>query len=85
MALEVTQSFRPELLLISSGFDAHVRDPSGNMKLEANDFSKMTKILLEITQPYTSGKTLSLLEGGYNQSALKECVFAHCKALAEFP
>jgi acetoin utilization deacetylase AcuC-like enzyme len=79
---EVTQSFRPELLLIGAGFDSHVRDPLGSMNLVEEDFSRMTKILLEITQPSTSGKSLSLLEGGYNILALKKCVVTHCKALA---
>jgi len=80
---EVTKDFRPEILLIAAGFDAHSRDPAGKMNLTDEDFEKMTEILLTITEPYTFGKTLSILEGGYNTASLKDSVVALCKAFAK--
>lgn len=79
---EVAQAFRPELLLISAGFDAHQSDPASNMKLQAEHFAAMTESVLDATHAHTGGRTLSLLEGGYNLNALRNCVAAHLKALA---
>ena len=70
------------LLPISAGFDAHTRDPVARMELTEEGFGRMTEIVLRATRPFTRGKTLSLLEGGYNPSALRDCVAAHCRALA---
>ena len=80
----VARAFQPELLLISAGFDAHARDPVARMELTEEDFSRMTEIVLRATRPFTGGRTLSLLEGGYNPYALQTCVAAHCRALAAF-
>ena len=79
---EVAQSFRPELLLIAAGFDAHQSDPSSNMKLQAEHFGMLTESVLDATRAHTGGKTLSLLEGGYNLNALQNSVAAHLRALA---
>ena len=79
---EVAVAFQPELLLISAGFDAHRNDPASSMKLQAHHFAAMTEAALSATRPYTLGKTLSLLEGGYNLHALRTCVAEHVKALA---
>ncbi len=78
----VARAFQPELLLISAGFDAHARDPVARMELTEEDFGRMTEIVLRATRPFTRGRTLSLLEGGYNPSALRNSVAAHCRALA---
>lgn len=80
----VARMSQPELLLIAAGFDAHARDRVGGMELTEEHFGRMTEIVLEVTHPFTGGKTLSLLEGGYNPSALRSSVAAHCHTLAAF-
>jgi acetoin utilization deacetylase AcuC-like enzyme len=80
---EVAAAFRPELLLISAGFDAHQSDPSSSLPLDHNHFAAMTDILLRAAGPFTGGRVLSILEGGYNLHALRLCAAAHLKAMAE--
>ena len=79
----VAESFQPELLIISAGFDAHERDLIGKLNLRDGDYSRLTIFAVEATRAFTRGRTLSLLEGGYNLSALRDGVKAHCRALAE--
>ncbi len=79
---EVTRRFRPELVVIAAGFDAHHRDPASKMNLTERDFASMTESLLRITTSYTGGRTLSLLEGGYNPHSLQDSVIEHCDILA---
>ncbi len=78
---EIVESFRPQILFISAGFDAHQRDPVGQMNLRSKTFGEMTQIVIEKTKPYTRGLTVSLLEGGYNPSALRDCVIEHLRAM----
>ena len=78
---EVTTRFKPELLLISAGFDAHMNDPASSLLLTHQDFGIMTHIVLETCFNFTGGKTLSILEGGYNPAFLKLCVQEHIKTL----
>ncbi len=75
------RKFRPELLMISSGFDAHRDDPLANINLTAQSFAKLTEIACEIASKYCGGKIVSVLEGGYNLPALAESVEAHLKIL----
>ncbi len=82
---QVAREFRPELLVIAAGFDAHGSDPASSLGLASGDFAEMTVSLLRATHPYTGGKTLSILEGGYNIHYLRECVAEHFGALAGFP
>ena len=79
---EVTGRFRPELVVIAAGFDAHRRDPASSLNLTETDFGSMTKSVLRITRSFTGGKTLSLLEGGYNTHSLRLGVIEHCEVLA---
>lgn len=72
---------QPELVLISAGFDAHRLDPIGSLGLESEDFSTLTKQVLEIAKAHCAGKCVSLLEGGYNVEALAESVQFHLEAL----
>ncbi len=78
----VAQAFQPDLLLLSAGFDAHERDTLGKLLLRDEDYYALTEMVIEATRPYTGGRTLSLLEGGYNPSALKYAATEHCLALA---
>lgn len=71
--------FDPDILLISSGFDAHVRDPLGHQLLETEHYAEMTRRVL----PVANGRIVSALEGGYNLKALSESCLAHFLALQE--
>jgi len=75
------KSFKPELLILSAGFDAHVNDPLATARLKTEDYKWLTKKLCGIADTYAAGRILSVLEGGYNTAALKECVAAHLQAL----
>ncbi len=77
----VCDRFSPELLIIAAGFDAHNNDPQSKMALDESSFAKMTTLAIDITSTVTSGRTLSILEGGYNLGALQASVTAHCKAM----
>src|SRR5271169_4709371 len=62
--------FRPELVVISAGFDAHYRDPLANINLEAADFAWVTQKLMEVADRHAYGRVVSLLEGGYDLQGL---------------
>ena len=62
---------RPDLILISAGFDAHERDPLGGLRLTERDFSEATKRLMDIADRNCGGRIVSLLEGGYDLDALE--------------
>ena len=82
--LKVAASYKPELVVISAGFDAHLRDPAANQCLEEKDFSEMTRILIKTVSPHTN-LLLSLLEGGYNVISLRDSVRAHCDSMMSTP
>jgi acetoin utilization deacetylase AcuC-like enzyme len=73
--------FEPELLIISAGFDAHVRDPLGSLELEEEDFAWATLQLMEIADTHCDGKIVSVLEGGYDLQGLAGGVGVHLQAL----
>jgi acetoin utilization deacetylase AcuC-like enzyme len=77
------QKFSPELLIISAGFDAHHRDPLGNLKLREEDFAWATRKLMEIARRRCGRRVVSLLEGGYDLGGLGRSVAAHVGALME--
>ncbi|RMG37404.1 MAG: histone deacetylase, partial [Planctomycetota bacterium] len=74
---------RPELVLISAGFDAHHADPIGSLGLETGDFATLTRIVQRIADRHAGGRIVSTLEGGYNLQALAESVAAHLTTLLE--
>jgi acetoin utilization deacetylase AcuC-like enzyme len=80
---ELAARMRPQLVLISAGFDAHREDPIGSLELETEDFSRLTKTVLAIANEYADGKVVSLLEGGYNPQRLAESVEAHLSELLQ--
>ena len=73
--------FRPELIIISAGFDAHMRDPLANINLEEPDFAWATRKIMEIADRYADGRIVSLLEGGYDLHALANSAAAHVMTL----
>lgn len=79
--LPAVDEFRPQLLLISAGFDAHMRDPLADLMLETEDFGWLTRQLRQLARRHADGRVVSMLEGGYDLEALKECASAHVNEL----
>ena len=77
------ESFAPDLILISAGFDAHRRDPLAHQSLEADDFAWATRAVLEVARQTCGGKVVSSLEGGYDLEGLGRSAVAHVQALGE--
>jgi acetoin utilization deacetylase AcuC-like enzyme len=75
---------KPQLVLISAGFDAHVNDPIGSLDLETEDFVELTKNVLEVAKTHAGGRVVSSLEGGYNLDALADSVHVHLQELLAF-
>ncbi|MEZ5862816.1 MAG: histone deacetylase family protein [Geminicoccaceae bacterium] len=76
------ESFRPELLLVSAGFDAHEADPLAQMRLTEADFAWVTAKLVAVAERHSQGRIVSVLEGGYDPDALARSVLAHLEGLA---
>ena len=75
--LPAIDAFRPQLLLVSAGFDAHRRDPLAQLRLEAEDYAWITRELVRLANRHCGGRIVSSLEGGYDLEALRESVVAH--------
>lgn len=73
--------FKPELILISAGFDSREGDPLGGFHLTDADFVDLTRLMLELADEYAQGRVVSLLEGGYHLTGLADAVKVHCRAL----
>jgi acetoin utilization deacetylase AcuC-like enzyme len=69
--------FKPELIIISAGFDAHIEDPLGDMNVTERGFREMTELIVNHSSDCSGGKILSILEGGYNLEALRKSVIHH--------
>jgi len=80
--LPVLQAFEPDLMIISAGFDAHEKDPLGQLELQDSDFSWITRAICEVAEQCCDSRVISVLEGGYNLDALAASSQAHAKALA---
>ncbi|MEC8590170.1 MAG: histone deacetylase [Planctomycetota bacterium] len=74
-------SFKPQLILLSAGFDAHREDPVGNLHLETEDYGTLTDIVRSIAAEHCQGKLVSLLEGGYHPERLADCIQIHLRHL----
>ena len=75
------RDFRPELVIISAGFDAHTRDPLANLNLDEADFAWATQKIMEVAHSCAEGRVVSVLEGGYDLEALAKSAAAHVIAL----
>ncbi|MEL0322839.1 MAG: histone deacetylase family protein [Rhodospirillales bacterium] len=75
--------FEPELILVSAGFDAHIRDPLGNIEAEASDFGWITDRIVELANAHASGRIIGFLEGGYDLQGLSESLAAHLTSLTK--
>jgi acetoin utilization deacetylase AcuC-like enzyme len=78
---DIADRMKPELVLVSAGFDAHRLDPIGSLGLESEDFGPLTRSVVDIAQQYAGGRVVSMLEGGYNAEAVAECVDFHLHEL----
>ncbi|QDU60803.1 Histone deacetylase-like amidohydrolase [Planctomycetes bacterium Pan216] len=74
---------RPDLVLVSAGFDAHRDDPIGSLDLETEHFGALSRLVNEVAREYCQGRLVSLLEGGYNVEALADSVVVHVKELLQ--
>jgi len=74
--------YRPNAILLSSGFDAHRRDPLGGMRVSEHAYGEITRRIVESAQRHAAGRVLSLLEGGYDMEGLAASVDEHVRALA---
>jgi acetoin utilization deacetylase AcuC-like enzyme len=79
--MPAAERVKPELVLISAGFDSRAEDPLGNFLLTDADFADLTHVMREIADKHASGRVVSVLEGGYNLTGLASAVRAHVKAL----
>ncbi len=80
---EIGAKFKPDLVIISAGFDSHSADPLGQLSLADEDFAAMTRVVKDWAREACGGRVVSCLEGGYNLDTLGATVRAHVRALAE--
>jgi acetoin utilization deacetylase AcuC-like enzyme len=79
--LPALEKFRPELILVSAGFDSRAGDPLGHFRLTDADFAELTRLLRDAADRFSQGRLVSLLEGGYNLRGLGPAVRAHVSEL----
>lgn len=79
--LPALDAFKPELVIISAGFDAHENDPLAGLRLHEDDYAWVTRALMEIARKYAKDRVVSCLEGGYDLDALAASSAAHVEAL----
>ena len=79
--LPKVKAAKPELIILSAGFDAHEADPLASLNLRAEDFATLTTLIRQLAEDTADGHLVSLLEGGYDLAALKASVTAHLNAL----
>ena len=75
------KEFKPEFILLSSGFDAHINDPLAQINLQSKDFAELTRRIMEVAKEICESKIVSVLEGGYDLDALQESTSLHVQAL----
>lgn len=80
--LQRLQDFRPQLILVSAGFDGHRLDPMAELNLEAEDYRWLTDMLTSVAHDHANDRLVSTLEGGYHLTALAQSVTAHLEGLA---
>jgi len=83
MWLPRLDEFKPQMIFVSAGFDAHREDDLGNMGLVEEDYAWLTEQIRAVAKRHAQGRIVSTLEGGYNLSALGRSVVAHVRALAD--
>jgi len=79
--LPALEEFRPEMVVISAGFDAHKADPLAQLQLDETDYTWVTEQLVAVAQMHARGRVVSTLEGGYDLRALGASAAAHVRVL----
>ncbi|HEX7151518.1 MAG TPA: histone deacetylase [Thermoanaerobaculia bacterium] len=79
--VRIIDDYRPDAILLSSGFDAHVRDPLGGMRMTEQGYGELTRRIAEAAERWCNGRVVSLLEGGYDMEGLAASVDEHVRAL----
>jgi acetoin utilization deacetylase AcuC-like enzyme len=74
--------FKPQLVMISAGFDSRIGDPLGEFRLTDDDFAELTRIAMGIAREHANGRLISVLEGGYNLSGLASATASHVATLS---
>ncbi|VWX62746.1 Histone deacetylase-like amidohydrolase [Burkholderiales bacterium 8X] len=77
------EAFKPQMIFVSAGFDAHWADELGQLRLNENDFAWITSRIVDVARRHAGGRIVSMLEGGYNLDALATSVEAHVRVLAD--
>lgn len=80
---DIVMAFKPHFIILSAGFDAHVRDPLANMRVSTECFSHMTTVMTQLASELCGGRLLSILEGGYDLKGLADSVEVHLQRLTE--
>jgi acetoin utilization deacetylase AcuC-like enzyme len=81
----LADKIRPQLVMISAGFDAHAEDPVGDLGLDTEDYEAITKAIVQVAEVHSEGRIVSVLEGGYNVPILAGCVALHLETLGAEP
>ena len=81
--MEPLEAFRPEMIFVSAGFDAHRDDELGQLGLVEADYTWITERIKAVAEKHAKGRIVSCLEGGYNLGALARSVAAHLRVLTE--
>jgi len=79
---DISKNFKPDLIMVSAGFDGHLTDPLGQLQLEDHDYRSMTRTLKQWANETCQGRIVSCLEGGYNLETLGETVRSHVMELS---
>ncbi len=85
LVIPVIDQFRPELMLISAGYDAHERDPLARMRLSTSGYAALTKTLCDAADRHCHGRVVAVTEGGYDLTALKGCLESTITVLEDGP
>ncbi len=81
--LKTMTEFKPDLVMISAGFDSRAGDPLGGFLLKDPDFADLTKMMMELAEKCAAGRVVSVLEGGYNVEGLAKAVTSHVETLMD--
>ena len=79
--MEAANKFKPDLVMLSAGFDSRLGDPLGHFQLTDEDYIDLTKVVLAIAKEHAEGRLVTVLEGGYNLRGLMKATTAHVQTL----
>jgi len=83
--IPIFDRFKPQMIVLSTGFDAHIDDAMSGIKLSTKGFAWIMQKIMTLAEKYTKGKIISVLEGGYSLSRLPELVVNHLEILLDIP